>query len=172
MVDVKSKKCYHDGCLKKPSFGIAGSKTPTFCAEHAAEGMVNVIEKKCKHESCSKQPSFGFAGSKSGTFCAQHALEGMINITRKRCRYENCSKQPSFGIAGSKGPTFCAEHAAESISIVKRETSFENRGWTSTLNTLEEEDGTINTCCRTHSSAKALGITHDDHVKVEMKLEH
>ena len=96
----------------------------------------------------------------------------MVNVRSKTCKHAGCSKRPSYGIAGNKSPTFCAEHAAEGIFIVKRETCFENRGGTSTLNTLEEEDGTSNKRCRTQSSAKALGITHDDHVKVEMKLEH
>ena len=78
MVDVKSKRCRHEGCSKHPSFGIDGSKNPTFCAQHAAEGMVNVINKRCKHEGCSKHPSFGIDGSKNPTFCAQHAAEGMV----------------------------------------------------------------------------------------------
>ena len=56
MVDVKSKRCRHEGCSKHPSFGIDGSKSPTFCAQHAAEGMVDVINKRCRHEGRSKHP--------------------------------------------------------------------------------------------------------------------
>ncbi len=61
MVDVRSKRCSHPNCSKRPSYGMAGSKKADMCAEHALDGMVNVLHKKsrCGHPSCSKRPSYG-----------------------------------------------------------------------------------------------------------------
>ena len=46
MVDVKSKKCRTEGCGKRPSFGVAGTKNVEHCAQHAPEGMVDVRSRK------------------------------------------------------------------------------------------------------------------------------
>ncbi|CAN0008214.1 unnamed protein product, partial [Pylaiella littoralis] len=32
-------KCTHRGCSKRPSYGVAGTKTAEFCCEHAKDGM-------------------------------------------------------------------------------------------------------------------------------------
>ena len=55
MVDVKSKRCAHDGCAKRPSYGVAGSTKPEFCFDHKEGGMVDVINKRCDHDGCTKQ---------------------------------------------------------------------------------------------------------------------
>ena len=34
--------CKTEGCGKKPSYGVAGTKTVEYCAQHAPDGMVNV----------------------------------------------------------------------------------------------------------------------------------
>ena len=75
-----SRKCKTEDCGKHPSFGVAGTKTVEYCAQHAPEGMVNVMNRKCKTEGCGKVPYFGVAGTKTGEYCAQHAPEGMINV--------------------------------------------------------------------------------------------
>ncbi|CAM9611778.1 unnamed protein product, partial [Ascophyllum nodosum] len=72
MVSVKDRKCRTDGCGKCASFGVAGTKTGEYCAQHAPDGMVNVCSRKCKTDGCSKQPSFGVAGTQTAMYCAQH----------------------------------------------------------------------------------------------------
>ena len=52
MVDVKSRKCRTEGCGKRRFFGVAGTKTEEYCAQHAPEGMVDVKSRKCKTEGC------------------------------------------------------------------------------------------------------------------------
>lgn len=64
-----------EGCSKYPSFGIAGSKTAQFCAQHAAEDMVHVKNKICRQEGCSKRLSFSMDGIKTVEFCPLHAAE-------------------------------------------------------------------------------------------------
>ena len=46
MADVKNRKCRIEGCGKRASFGVAGTKTMEYCARHALEGMVNVKNRK------------------------------------------------------------------------------------------------------------------------------
>ena len=54
MVNVRSRKCRTEGCGKRPSFGIAGTKTGEYCVQHAPDGMVNVCSRKCRTEGCGK----------------------------------------------------------------------------------------------------------------------
>ncbi|CAM9300395.1 unnamed protein product [Ascophyllum nodosum] len=81
MVNVHNRKCRAEDCGKLPSFGIAGTKTGEYCAQHAQGGMVNVKSRKCRTESCGKIPSFGVAVTKPVKSCAQntrlqHGVEG------------------------------------------------------------------------------------------------
>ncbi|CAM9718416.1 unnamed protein product, partial [Ectocarpus sp. 12 AP-2014] len=46
MQDVIHKGCGHPGCIKRPSFGIDGSKKAEFCSQHSQQGMVNVVSKR------------------------------------------------------------------------------------------------------------------------------
>ena len=48
MIDVKSKKCKFEGCIKQCSFGIKGDKIATYCRIHKKDNMINVRYKKCK----------------------------------------------------------------------------------------------------------------------------
>ena len=73
MVDVKSRKCITEGCGKRPSYGLTGTKTVEYCAQHAPDGMVNVKSRKCITEGCGKWPSYGLAGTEGVEYCAQHA---------------------------------------------------------------------------------------------------
>ena len=82
MVDVKSRECKTHDCGKIPSFGVAGTKTAEYCAQHDPDGMVNVFRMKCRTEGCGKWPSFGVAGTKTGKYCVQHAPDGMVNVNR------------------------------------------------------------------------------------------
>ena len=119
MVDVRRRKCRTEGCGKQPSFGVAGTKTVRYCAQHALDGMVNVCSRKCRTEGCGKQPSFGVAGTKTVRYCAQHALDGMVNVCSRKCRTEGCGKQPSFGVAGTKTTEYCAQHAPDGMVDVR-----------------------------------------------------
>ena len=50
---VSKKTCNHADCNKRPTFGVAGSRTVEFCSSHAKEGMVDVTNRKrCGHPGC------------------------------------------------------------------------------------------------------------------------
>ena len=38
MANIYSRKCRIEGCAKKPSFGVAATKTAEYCATHASDG--------------------------------------------------------------------------------------------------------------------------------------
>ena len=119
MVDVKSKKCKTASCGKVASFGVAGTKTSEYCAQHAPEGMVNVKNRKCRTEGCGKVPSFGVAGTITAEYCAQHAPEGMVNVKKRKCRIEGCGKLPFFGVVGTKTLEYCARHSLDGMVQIK-----------------------------------------------------
>ena len=110
MVDVCSRKCRTESCGKIPSFGVAGTKTGEYCAQHAPDGMVNVCSRKCRTEGCGTIPSFGVAGTKTGEYCAQHAPDAMVNVCSRKYRTERCGMIPSFGVAGTKTGEYCTQH--------------------------------------------------------------
>lgn len=68
MVDVMNRDCSVDGCFKQPHYGIPGSKTAKFCAQHALEGTVDVTSKPCAHEGCATTPFFGVEGTKRAEY--------------------------------------------------------------------------------------------------------
>ena len=70
MVNVNSRNCRNESCVKKPSFGVADSKTVEYCAQQATDGIVDVTSRNyCKTEGCGKGPLFGLAGTKTVEYC-------------------------------------------------------------------------------------------------------
>ena len=49
MVDVKNKKCIHNGCQKQPFFNKENEKNALYCSLHKLEGMVDILSKTCIH---------------------------------------------------------------------------------------------------------------------------
>lgn len=66
MVNVISRRCSCDSCAKLPSFNVKGSKSPLFCREHAAVGMVNIRNKICAHGGCTKAAAYDMEGNRGG----------------------------------------------------------------------------------------------------------
>lgn len=77
-MDVRSKRCGHQGCNMLAKYGVLDTTRAEFCSQHAREGMVDVRNKGCGHHGCSTQPSYRFPGETSQV-CAQHAREGMVS---------------------------------------------------------------------------------------------
>ena len=92
MVDVRSSRCGHSGCSKRPSYGKAGERTE-LRTEHAKDSMVDTIHKRCGHTGCTTQSSFGDPVSRKRETCAEHSKEGMI----KPCA-NGRSEQSSAGV--------------------------------------------------------------------------
>ena len=60
----RAHRCSHDGCNKKPTYGIEGQSSLSYCAQHVDAGMSDVIPIRCIHETCRKRPKYGVPGSK------------------------------------------------------------------------------------------------------------
>eukprot|EP00752_Nemacystus_decipiens_P013852 g12298.t1 len=113
------RRCEDPTCSKQASYGVEGTRRRQFCAQHAAEGMVDVCSKRCVGEGCSKHATFGVEGSRKREYCAKHADWGMVDLKlMRRCGFEGCSKHPSFGVEGGKRE-FCAEHADDFMVDLK-----------------------------------------------------
>jgi EsV-1-7 cysteine-rich motif len=88
-----SPYCIAEGCIKTPTFGVAGDRHALFCTEHAREhpeiGLVNLRVRKCEVKSCSTQPVFGFSADRIRIRCKAHSLPGMINVAHAYCEDRN-----------------------------------------------------------------------------------
>ena len=61
MVDVRSKRCLHQSCVRHPSFNFDGIKAPAYCKQHAEDGMVNVRTRHSLLDNCINGPAQIFA---------------------------------------------------------------------------------------------------------------
>ena len=80
MINVKSKHCIYDGCIKHPNFNLPTEKDGKFCVKHKLDGMVDVRNKHCSHEGCIKRPNYNLPTEKDALFCAEHKQNGMLNV--------------------------------------------------------------------------------------------
>jgi hypothetical protein len=117
MINVKDKRCLHEGCCQRPSFNILGQK-PMYCGTHKNPEMVNVMTKFCEHAGCLVTPVYNTPDKKTGRFCATHKEPTMINVVNNMCEEEGCNNSPSFGIVGSR-PTHCGTHKTAEMMNVK-----------------------------------------------------
>lgn len=63
MVNVTSRHCAFEGCMRQPNFHHPGNARGLFCCTHKEPGMINVVSKPCAQPGCNKQPSFNHPGS-------------------------------------------------------------------------------------------------------------
>ena len=110
MVDVKSKKCAHDGCSTQPIFNMPDQQKGIYCSEHKLPGMVDVVSKRCAHDRCSKQPTYNMPDQKKGLYCFEHKLPGMVDVKSKKCAHDGCSKIPAYNMPGQRKRLYCSEH--------------------------------------------------------------
>lgn len=118
MVDVKHKRCVHEGCTTRPYFGIKGERASR-CAMHKEPDMVDVVHKRCAHPGCTKQPVFGIEGERESR-CALHKEPDMVDVKNKQCVHEGCIAHPSFGIEGERA-SHCVVHKDPGMVDVKHE---------------------------------------------------
>ena len=81
MVDVyRREKCRTKSCDKQPSFGVAGTRMPEYCAQHAKKGTADVYSKKCKTKGCVVAIVDWSEGTRTGEYCTHHASDGIVNV--------------------------------------------------------------------------------------------
>lgn len=116
----KRRKCGTEGCKRRPTFGVEGTRQAQFCASHKPESFVNVLCKRCDVEGCKHQPSFGVPGAKPAR-CATHRSDGMVNLLAPKCASPGCRVVPSFARPGSRKVSACAAHRRTGdVDIVTR----------------------------------------------------
>ena len=114
MIDIKNKRCIHEGCNKlNPNFDIVGGKG-RFCVLHKTAEMMDVKHNQCHHKECNTRPVFDIEGGK-GRFCIIHKTAEMVDVKTKRCEHEGCDiLNPCFDIEGGKG-RFCVKHKKDGM---------------------------------------------------------
>ena len=110
MINVKNRKCHHNGCNKQPTYNIKSSKVAKFCSEHKELYMVNVISKTCQYEKCVKIPNYNKKGSKVAKFCLEHKDPSMVDVKHKFCLFNGCLTRSTYNKKGSKIPKYCLTH--------------------------------------------------------------
>lgn len=118
--NIVTPRCRHrfvgnQRCPLWPAFGRETDKSPTYCAQHALQGMKNINNPKCKSVGCERWPSFGILGTKTALYCGGHKMEGMVDVVKPRCREGGCLHRPSFGWRFEKVPSYCRAHKADGM---------------------------------------------------------
>ena len=119
MIDVKSKRCLFDNCLKLPTFNLPTETKAVYCFEHKQENMIDVKNKRCIFDNCLKRPNFNLPTETKGLYCFEHKQENMIDVEHKRCIFDNCLKRPTFNLPTEIKAVYCFEHKQENMINVK-----------------------------------------------------
>ena len=119
VVDAHRKRCTHDSCTRRPSFGVEVSTTSVNCKQHAEDDMVDVRSKCCSHYSCMKCPCFDVEGCKTPpVLCKQHAEDSTVDARCRGCSRGSCTRQPNFNVEASKMPEYYQPHAEDDVMDV------------------------------------------------------
>jgi len=105
MVDVRSKRCLHNGCDSiSPVFDIPGGKG-RYCKIHKTVDMIDVKNKRCLHDGCEISVSYGKPGL-AKSHCYSHRESGMIRRPNAKCA--NCNDLAVWGTNWT--PKHCEIH--------------------------------------------------------------
>ena len=71
MIDVLSKTCEYEGCMKKPNYRNPGESIIRFCVEHKQAGMVSLRDRTCEQMGCLSVADYNEPGEYKGRFCEE-----------------------------------------------------------------------------------------------------
>lgn len=119
-VKCKTKAyCQTDGCQKRSSYNISGSKIAIACKSHKEMTHINIKNKICKELNCNNQASFGFKNSVV-QWCSKHKETSAINLGKK-CKYDTCCTVPTYGKIGTRRAEYCREHCPDGyIDVINK----------------------------------------------------
>jgi hypothetical protein len=159
MVDVRSKRCAHDGCTSTSRvFNHPGETKGMFCGEHKEPGMVDVASKQCAHDGCTTRPNFNHPGETGGMFCSEHKREGMVDVVRKQCAHDGCTTRPNFNHPGEAKGMFCGEHKREGmVDVVSKTCAHEGCTTQPHFNHPGQTGGKY---CREHKEPEMVDVVH------------
>ena len=114
MVDVKNKRCEHEGCTSiTPCFNLPTERRGRFCGSHRLPGMVNVTKKSCAL--CKSPALFGLSGERP-QHCANHRLDGTVNVVlENRCSVLDCEAEY---LVLADGQQYCLKHCPDEQSAI------------------------------------------------------
>jgi hypothetical protein len=84
MVNVKDKRCAHEGCQTRASRGPLFSKFPIHCAKHATPFDFKKRNPRCAAEDCKERASHTEEGNYP-THCEDHAPSGAADVVQSDC---------------------------------------------------------------------------------------
>jgi hypothetical protein len=116
MIDIKHKRCIHDGCTTHPSYNLSTETKALYCKKHKKENMIDIKSKLCQYIKCKNDAIYGIKDKKS-QFCFEHKKENMINLyLDNKCNVDNCEKEHEIIIDNIK---FCLTHCPDNkIEII------------------------------------------------------
>jgi hypothetical protein len=107
MINITTRRCLGNGCMKHPTFNHPGAKIGLYCKDHAEDGMVDTINAFCNHTGCNTRAKFGFVG-KIMSRCSTHRLQGMIKSPTRKCCTSRCINVGTHEFCGQR---YCETHA-------------------------------------------------------------
>lgn len=121
MVDIYKNRYTQEGCSKRPSFGVEGSKAPMYCKDHTQDGMVNVVRTDVPKRAavnglssaCTAKIAHTTAYWRSTASDVGH--DSMVDVYRQRSAQKGCRKWPVFSVKEFKVPVYCKDYAQESM---------------------------------------------------------
>ena len=64
MVDLVNKKCAHEGCQGRASYGFVDDGVALYCSMHMKASMMDVVNEMCTVRGCKKQATHGSLSDK------------------------------------------------------------------------------------------------------------
>ena len=120
MIDIKSIRCIHDGCIKIPNYNLSTEKKALYCKEHKKENMIDVKHKRCIHNGCTTRPNYNLSTETKALYCKEHKKENMIDIKHKRCvDNDGCMTRPSYNLPTETKALYCKKHKKENMIDIK-----------------------------------------------------
>lgn len=114
MLNISSKKCKSEECIKEASYNFKEKKERIYCIDHKEVGMVSVSYKYCIEKDCFDRAYYSISGQKC-SHCKTHKTSEMILADVKRCK--ECTTVATFGIKGNK-VEYCFQHKKDNMICI------------------------------------------------------
>ena len=118
MVNVCTRRCSHETCLRRPSFNVQGSKTAAYCEQHARDGMIKTGNKRGSHRIGTRKASIKVDGG-SAVYWARHADGTMVDdVHSTPFSNDACARQASGRKETDGASTACSNPESDMVDGV------------------------------------------------------
>jgi hypothetical protein len=97
MIDVRHKRCDHEGCNLQPGYTDPITKKK-YCSTHKTEDSISNI-RRCEAADCNVIPTFAKVGDISALRCLEHRFHDDVDIKHTYCKTHLCytrSSNPTY----------------------------------------------------------------------------